>query len=92
MKRDSPAGEKQTIKIAPIPRINLNSVPMGSVPHPSALAVKALESFMATPIMNSRIGRAKTAPSAKATAMRKRRRPFSDVTSPHTTPIPTEPK
>ncbi|OMG32475.1 hypothetical protein BKH34_04085 [Actinomyces naeslundii] len=92
MKRDRLAGEKQTIRIAPIPRMMRKSVPMGSVPHPSALAVNWFESFMATPIMNSRIGRAKIAPTATPAAMLRRRRPFLDVTSPHMTPRPVDPK
>lgn len=80
IKRDKLAGEKQTMIIAPIPRIIRKSVPMGSVPHPSALAVNWFDSFMATPIMNSKIGRAKIAPSATPIAIFRRRRPFSEVT------------
>jgi hypothetical protein len=92
MKRDRLAGEKQTMRIAPIPRVMRKSVPMGSVPHPSALAVNWPESFIATPIMNSRIGRAKIAPSATPRAIFRRRRPLSEVTCPHATPRPVDPK
>jgi len=92
MNRDRLAGEKQTIRIAPIPRMIRKSVPMGSVPHPSALAVNWPESFMATPTMKRRIGRANTAPSATPIAIFRRRRPFSEVTCPHATPRPVDPK
>ena len=92
MNRVRPVGAKHTIKIAPSPSPRRNSVPIGSVDQPSALAVNAADNFIATPTMNSRIGRAKITPTTITTAVRSRLRPLPEFARPHITPRATDPK